>query len=409
MRTLVITLAFIIAVTAAAALEPIFVPVKIDGPVNDPANGTFWYGPFSEGNALIDVDGDGDLDITCGENWYEAPDWTKHTGLRTGARINGEFVGNCGEHAVDVDKDGRLDIVSASWFDNGVWWYRNTGPAGGWPGTKIIDSDWTEGLMAGDFDGDGDTDILVNHWSHKDGQGVTWLELKGGSFTPHVIGNDGDNHGCGLGDIDGDGRKDIVTREGWYRNPGSATGTWAFNGGYKLEHEIGIPMPVIDINGDGRTDIVWGQGHTYGMGWLEHKADGSWANHIVEDSYGQVHTFALADVNGDGSTDLIMGKRLRGHSGSDESSYDPLFMFWYEPAGGAFKLHPLSFNHLPWYPTMTFTNTVPSMAIGVGMNINVADLTGDGLPEIVVAGKSGLYMFLNRGLPPTAPLEPRTR
>ena len=28
--------------------EPIFVPVKVDGPVHDPANHSYWFGPFSE-------------------------------------------------------------------------------------------------------------------------------------------------------------------------------------------------------------------------------------------------------------------------------------------------------------------------------------------------------------------------
>jgi hypothetical protein len=58
---------------ASAGPEPVFVPIKIDGPVHDPARSSFWYGPFSEGAALLDVNGDGELDITCGPSWYEGP------------------------------------------------------------------------------------------------------------------------------------------------------------------------------------------------------------------------------------------------------------------------------------------------------------------------------------------------
>jgi hypothetical protein len=58
-------------------------------------------------------------------------------------------------------------------------------------------------------------------------------------------------------------------------------------------------------------------------------------------------------------------------------------------------------NHLPWYPGKETRNPPPTMAIGTGMNINVADLDKDGKVDIVVAGKSGLYLFENRGLPPT--------
>ena len=75
-----------------AAAEPIFLPVKVDGPVHDPAKFSFWFGPFPECVALIDMDSDGDLDMANGRNWYEntgkagspgfeAVKWVKHTRL----------------------------------------------------------------------------------------------------------------------------------------------------------------------------------------------------------------------------------------------------------------------------------------------------------------------------------------
>jgi hypothetical protein len=35
--------------------------------------------------------------------------------------------------------------------------------------------------------------------------------------------------------------------------------------------------------------------------------------------------------------------------------------------------------------------------VGTGMQICVADLTGDGRPDIAVAGKSGTYLLVNEG------------
>ncbi|HEX6545438.1 MAG TPA: hypothetical protein VF023_03950, partial [Bryobacteraceae bacterium] len=32
----------------------------------------------SETAAIVDINGDGKPDIVSGENWYEAPQWTKH-------------------------------------------------------------------------------------------------------------------------------------------------------------------------------------------------------------------------------------------------------------------------------------------------------------------------------------------
>jgi hypothetical protein len=66
-------------------------------------------GPFSECASVLDVDGDGDLDIAAGRNWYEAPDWVKHEDFRDGAETNGPETDNNSEFAMDVNKDGRMD------------------------------------------------------------------------------------------------------------------------------------------------------------------------------------------------------------------------------------------------------------------------------------------------------------
>jgi hypothetical protein len=407
--TLVVAL-FLFLASSVFPLEPIFVPIKIDGPVHNPEKGTFWFGPFSEGAAVFDVNGDGQLDITAGANWYEGPTWKKHEGFRPNAGIHGEFVNNCGEYAVDVNKDGKTDLISAGWMENGVFWYENPGKPGvEWKGTKILSSDWTEGLVVEDIDGDGDADVLPDHWANKEGQGVTWIEqLDGAKFNAHVLGKEGDKHGIGLGDVNGDGRKDIVTPDGWWEAPQDrANGKWQFHGDYHMPDAGGIRILVLDVNGDKLNDIIYGNGHNYGLFWLEQvpslgtgSAHG-FKQHMIEDSLGQFHTLVLADVNQDGKLDLVTGKRLRGHGGDDPGSFDPMGVFWYEIQDGKFIRHVLSYNHLFWYPEKETRNPIPSGAIGTGMNINVVDINKDGKVDILVAGKSGLYLFENRGLPPT--------
>ena len=51
------------------AREVIFKPVKLDGPVHDPAKHTYWFGPFAECSSVLDINGDGKLDVAAGRNY----------------------------------------------------------------------------------------------------------------------------------------------------------------------------------------------------------------------------------------------------------------------------------------------------------------------------------------------------
>ena len=170
-------LGLLAVVLGGAGQELVFVPVKVDGPVHDPAKHTFWYGPFSECASVLDVDGDGRLDIAAGRNWYQAPDWKKHADFRDGAETNGPETDNNSEFAMDVNHDGRMDIVSSGWMRmKGAFWYENPGrPGVKWKAHRIHSAESCEGVIHGDLAGHGREDILVNHWALVPGQGMTWL------------------------------------------------------------------------------------------------------------------------------------------------------------------------------------------------------------------------------------------
>jgi hypothetical protein len=423
MRSAIIGMGWLCAaftVAGVSAGEPIFMPIKIDGPVHDPANHSFWYGPFCECASVADLDGDGDLDIASGRNWYEAPEWTRHADFRDGAETNGPETDDNSEFAMDVNRDGRMDIVSSGWMRmKGAFWYENPGaPNQKWKATRFHSARNMEGVIHGDIDGDGDDDILCNHWAPVEGQGMTWYEHidREPWLVEHIVGTEGEFHGNGLGDVNGDGRTDIVTPKGWYEAPAKPTeGEWPFHAEF-LVHRIGDPakyipashpMLVLDMNDDGLPDIVYGASHEYGLAWLEQRRDPqgtrSFATHWIETDFGQFHTLALGDLNGDGKADMVTGKRLFAHHGRDISCYDPLFVFWYDLKADQTARHILSFNHLAWYPTAKNQNPAPNGAIGIGMKINIADMDRDGDQDVVVSGKSGLYLFQNEG---TAPREP---
>ena len=67
-------------------------------------------------------------------------------------------------------------------------------------------------------------------------------------------------------------------------------------------------------------DIIYGEGHSYGLYWLEQQGSGEsrhWIRHTIDQSYSQIHALKMVDLDSDGQPELLTGKRYRGHSGRD--------------------------------------------------------------------------------------------
>jgi len=196
--------------------EPVFIPVKIDGPVHNPAIGSYWYGPFNESCSLVDVNGDGRLDITCGVHWYEASNWKKHPYYFDGAEQRNFLHGHCHETAMDVNRDGLVDVVNSGYQPDiaGVLWYENPGPRGGkWKVRRVHASPFIEGILPADLNGDGRADIIAGN-GH--GYGLDWFQQRidgqgKRAFQRHAIEEHYANfHTMVLADVNGDGKLDIV-------------------------------------------------------------------------------------------------------------------------------------------------------------------------------------------------------
>jgi FG-GAP repeat len=114
----------------------------------------------------------------------------------------------------------------------------------------------------------------------------------------------------------------------------------------------------------------------------------------------------MADINGDGHPDLVTGKRYFAHNGEDPGAYEPSTLYWFEyrpgvsegsGAGGSAGGSAGSggsgagaASEPTWIPHLIDDNS------GVGLQVLVQDMNGDGLPDIVVANKKGVFLFEQR-------------
>ena len=354
----------------------------------------------NEGCAIADVNKDGKPDIIAGTHWYAAPDFVPRP-LREIPETKGkEYLSSNGDHAYDVDGDGWPDVISIDFFNPEMCWYKNPGPVGlarGWLWERhvlAVTDTRNEVIELRDLDGDGVPEIFVNCWEKKASL-VVWKFARGADGQPtivkKVIGAEGGGHGYAFGDVNGDGREDILTEIGWYERPAGDiyAHPWKLHRETALPH-VSCPFIVARLTDSGRNDLIWSKGHDFGIYWWEQgpaQADGTttWSEHLIDKSWSQGHCLAWADIDGDGQPELITGKRFRAHGDGDPGGKEPACLYYYkwDKAARTFTRH---------------TIAGPGEGIGGGLQIRVADLNGDGRPDIVVAGKSGTWLLINQGV-----------
>ncbi|MBI1318031.1 MAG: VCBS repeat-containing protein [Candidatus Hydrogenedens sp.] len=338
-----------------------------------------------EAASVFDVDKDGHLDIMSGEYWYSGPEFTERHKVAD-IRMEGDYYDDFSNNPMDVNGDGYLDVVTGGWFGESFQWRENPkGGMGEWTTHTVAKTGNIERNVFHDIDGDGTEEVFATT------NPVHFFKLnqEKGEFDQFTIENALGGHGFGVGDVDGDGHDDLLFATGWMKGPEDP---YNVTGYQKFETwNLGmasVPILLHDVDGDGDMDVVYGQGHAYGLFWLERNGDPtlaeSWTRRDIEPKRSQFHDVQLADLDNDGKLELVTGKRFRAHMGKDPGAADPLGVYVYTNNGGSFE-------------RMTLDYGEAGQASGVGIYFWIEDVDGNGWKDIVCPGKDGLYLFKNLG------------
>ena len=345
-----------------------------------------------ESAAVFDVNNDGVLDIVSGAWWYEGPDFARRHPIGEVQAI-GEYYDDFCTIPMDVNGDGRSDFITGGWWGQTLRWRENPGdPDKEWPLHDIAETGPIESARAWDVDGDGVAEIVPNC----PGGPLVVFKLRTdaqgrgtGTFDRFVLRAEKQGHGLGAGDIAGNGRCDLVLNNGWLEAPENPwRGEWVWHPDFQLFRSASVPILVVDVNGDGLNDLIVGGAHEYGLDWWEQRRDGprrAWVRHPIDPFNSQYHDMHWVDIDGDGAPELVTGKRYRAHCGRDPGAGDDYGIYYFKWTGDSFAKQPLIFG-----PARETT--------GVGIHFALADLTANGLVDIVAPGKDGLYLFFNEGL-----------
>jgi hypothetical protein len=404
---------------------------------------------LAESCSIADYNKDGVPDISSGRRWFPGPAFTTgyvfrggHDDLPRNGTPRQEIVDGVSDDwsdfPWDVDGDGWTDIINIASSDANTpvapmpmpqqnatgFWYKNPGAGAA---TNMM---WTRYQIHGDMrheqkgiidvDGDGKPEIFgackgcspANRKGYyKMGASPTapWSFIPITGQVTFPFGGTGWMHGLGFGDVNGDGKPDMLDRNGVWLQGATPTAwtnvTALFYDGDPADQRGGSHMFAFDVDGDGDQDVVSAEGaHHRFISWYEQTTPMKFVKHRFMGSesaadktmYGGVgftepHALHVADMDGDGVPDVISGKMRFAHP-IEEQDPDPLGT----PELWVWKTVR---NKTPSYdPTskVTFEPHMVDNEAGVGRQFSVGHINTDGIMDICVATKVGLFVFLGK-------------
>ncbi|GLH73780.1 hypothetical protein GETHLI_22820 [Geothrix limicola] len=357
------------------------------------------YGELVNAIAVADIDGNGLPDILgLVSTWYGdgAAQGYVSSRLQTSSGTYvlptrfGVGTGPANLVAADVNGDGRPDLVVAD-ADSQTVTVRLADPAHpgyflpavvlATPGRTPLD------VAVGDLDGDGKVDIAVA----ASGANNVLIFLQGttpGTFqAPVTLPTGGDPLALTVADLDGDGHLDIAVATA--ADTVSVLRQFVFSPTFAAQSAVDYPTGVhpvaikaADLHGTGKLDLLtanWGAAtnpSTQGLSVLSQTAPGVFAAPVHYATDYRATALAVGDLNGDGHLDVAVAcEGLSGASGA-------VSVFLQDATTVGSLLAPTNYPG-DWGP----------------MGVAIADMDGDGHPDLVLAD-GGIVVRFNTATAP---------
>ncbi len=340
---------------------------------------------------LVDLSGRGRLDVLCTE-MRQGVVFSGHPDKPESALAAIASIPHPAHVALaDVDKDGVQDLLVAdlgTFFPEdhnkgAVIWLRGVGGGkfsgfwlDGWP--RVAD------VEAADFGGHGWNDLVVAAFGWRKTGRISVMENRTTnprqpSFTEHVVDpRTGAIHVIPA-DLNHDGKMDFVAV---LAQEHETVVAYINQGNFTFEQKVIYQAPhpnwgstgiqLVDLDKDGDLDVLLTHGDTFddgivkpyhGIQWLENKGTYPFTEHTIAGLAG-VHRAVAADLDGDGDLDIVACALLAAGSDVDEKSL-PALVWLEQTSRGVFVKHTIEMG-FPRHATL-----------------DVGDIDGDGLPDIV--------------------------
>ncbi|HEV7786741.1 MAG TPA: FG-GAP-like repeat-containing protein, partial [Thermoanaerobaculia bacterium] len=333
-----------------------------------PAGGVFSLG-YPDGS-IVQVTVDPQLEPGFPVQAFHGP------GSYQGGQAVNALVGN-------IDGDAALEIVATGLAGGPLYaWKADGRPVPGWPVVDAVGAAYT-GLGELDEASPG-LEVVDGHFSTaasivaRRGSG---LPLPGWPKTLNYVAAP-----PSLADVDGDGLDEIFTeQEDWklhaYRASGAPLAGWPPAEPFVGGQERHTPA-IADLDGDGDLEIVTASGSIGTAGFngvylLAYHHDGTTVSGFpVQVSNGYTNTFpVIGDVDGDGQLEIVVATRVTG-----SPTWSPGLVIL--SAAGVIERTLVAGGEL-------FYGTAPALA----------DLDGDGVPEILMQTNGAVHAWKGNGQP----------